>query len=111
MLDYQRVQNPINWVSINLSPEEEKFALYIKGEAMVPLFQEGTLLIIDPRKTPKNRDFIIVTINSTNEILCRQLIIDGQYQLLKPVNALFPAITLENEDKVIGVIIEARNTF
>lgn len=86
-----------------------KFALNVHGEAMWPQFQENDLLIIDPERKAKNRDFVLANMTSSGEIVFRQLISDGKHRLLKPINTIFPTIKLNDDDKILGVIIQSRS--
>lgn len=103
--------NHSHWVMIDPSVEQGKFVLQINGEAMWPQFQEKTLLIIDPIKEPKNRDFVIAYIKEKNITVFRQLVHDDQYQFLKAINTIFPTLQLQRNDKIIGVVIQTRNNF
>ena len=77
---------------------------------MWPQFQENTLLIIDPtKKKTKNRDFVIVYVKKNDEIVFRQLVIDGTYKFIKPINNIFPTISLQKRDDIIGIVIQTRN--
>src|SRR3989338_6658135 len=89
--------------------EVGQFALRVKGDSMWPQFQENTILIVDPTREQKNRDFVVVHIKKSNEILFRQLIIDGKYKFIKAINDIFPTIQLQDADKIIGVVIQTRN--
>ncbi len=75
---------------------------------MWPNFEIGTLLIIDPEKKPINRSFVLTHIHDRDEIIFRQLIIDGQYKILKALNPIFPSIEVQSNDKIIGSVIETR---
>lgn len=91
--------------------QDGRFCLRVKSDAMSPQFQENSILIVDPTKEAANKDFVITYRVKTDEILFRELLIDGKYRFLKAINELFPSIELQNNDKIIGVIIQARNNF
>lgn len=93
------------------TPQKEKFAVHLKGDAMWPQFQEDALLIIDPKKKAKNRDFVIAYIKKNEETLFRQLLIDSKCHCLKAMNNLFPSIILQPSDNIMGVIIETRKNY
>ncbi len=88
--------------------DKGRFAVLFKGESMWPQFQEDTLLIIDPEKKAKNRDFVLVYVTKTQETLFRQLFEDGRYKIGKPINEIFPTIQIENTDIIIGVVVQTR---
>ena len=103
--------NHSHWISADPTIDNGKFALKIQGESMSPQFQENTILVIDPLRKPKNRDFVLVSLAKNDDVLFRQLLIDGSYRVLKSINPIFPTIQLEECDKIIGVLIQTRNNF
>jgi SOS-response transcriptional repressor LexA len=100
-----------NWVMVDPSSTQGKFALCLKGESMWPQFQENTLLLIDPDRKPENRDFILAYIKKRDEIVFRQLIVEEKYRFLKAVNTIFPVIQLEEHDIIVGIIIQTRKNY
>ncbi|OGT33641.1 MAG: hypothetical protein A3C44_00680 [Gammaproteobacteria bacterium RIFCSPHIGHO2_02_FULL_39_13] len=104
----QSTQNT-EWISADPHLNTGKFALKVQGDSMWPQFQENTVLIVDPNKEQKNRDFVIVHLKKNNEILFRQLLLDDKYKFIKAINDIFPVIQLQNGDKIIGVVIQTRN--
>ncbi|MGD9153416.1 MAG: S24 family peptidase [Gammaproteobacteria bacterium] len=102
------ISNHKSWVSsTNLNKAENNFAIKITGDAMWPLFAENTILIIDPDKQPKNRDFVLAYRGKNNETIFRQLIMEGQYKFLTAVNEIFPTVKLQDKDQIIGVLVQA----
>ncbi len=93
------------------SIEKGKFCLRVISDAMVPQFQENSLLIIDPNKEATNGDFVIAYRIKNDEVLFRKLLLDGKFRLLKAVNELFPNVELQKNDKIIGVVIQVRKNF
>lgn len=100
--------NHSDFIVIDHSTCQGKFAIRVKGESMWPQFQINTVLIISTDKITKNRDFVIAFIKESNEVVFRQMMIDGNYKFLKAINSLFPTITFETEDKLIGTVIQTR---
>lgn len=97
------------WILIDPSIEQGRFAIRLNGESMWPQFQENTILIIAPEQIAKNRDYVVAYVKSNDEIVFRQLVIDGKYKFLKAINSIFPAIPFGETDKIIGVVIQTRN--
>ncbi len=98
-----------DWVLTDPNIDGGSFAMILKGESMAPQFYEDTVLIVDINKTPKNRDFVMAYCHENQEILFRQLIIDGSYRFLKPINAMFPTLQLKDSDQIIGLVVQSRN--
>lgn len=97
------------WLLTDPNIDGGRFAIIFNGESMWPRFDADTILIVEPEKTPKNRDFVIAYIYETEEILFRQLIMDGKCSFLKPINDMFPTIQMSDIDKLIGIVVESRN--
>jgi len=93
---------------------EHAYALTVKDASMEPQFPKDTLLIIEPDKTPKDRSFVIVTLEDYPEIIFRQLLIDGPHQYLKPISPdfdKFKMMLLGKKDKISGVLVQARRNY
>lgn len=88
-----------------------KFALKITEDAMWPQFQPGTTLIVDPNKTSKNRDFVIAYLESNDETVFRQLLCEGKRRILSAINPDFPSLEMQENDKILGVVIQTRSNF
>lgn len=101
--------NQLSWVLTDPESSGGKFAIRIQGESMWPQFQEHTVLIVDPMRIPKNRDFVLVFVKQSESLLFRQLIVDGTYRFAKAINEIFPTIQLQNDDEVTGVVIQTRH--
>lgn len=111
-LHLEKTQIKRNYIEApDFSTQESKFSLKVIGDAMTPQFPENTLLIIDPHKEIQNRDFVIVRLDHIDQVVFRQLWIDGQYKCLRANNNLFPNLVLQDKDKIIGVVVEGRSTF
>lgn len=91
---------------------QAEFAVKVKGDAMWPQFQEGNIIVINPHKSPENRDFVLTALYKPDEIIFRQLFVDNAVRVLKAINPIFPAIiTLTPKDKIIGVAVETRISY
>lgn len=87
------------------------FAIKVTSDAMLPYFDSDTTIIIDLSAPVINRRYVIVRIANTNEILLRQIFIEGQTQILKPINSMFKTIELSPQDEVIGVVVQSKRDF
>lgn len=99
--------NHFDWVSDVVG----HFAIKIQGESMWPQFQKNMILIIDAEKELSDRSFVIAYIQKNNEVIFRQLITEGSYKFLKAINPIFPLVRIGAKDKIIGVVIQTRNTY
>ncbi len=93
---------------------EESFAVVMPDSSMEPFFANGTLLIFDPKQTPKDRTYVLVNLQENNLFIFRQLLIDGDDRYLKPLNpdlSLFKMRMLHKHDKILGLLVESRNQY
>lgn len=92
----------------------EFFAVVLEDASMEPFFYRGSTLIVDPGKKPKDRSFVLVKLFSNNQVVFRELLIDGEFSYLKSLNAELSTLglrQLEKNDQVLGVLIEARRQY
>jgi SOS-response transcriptional repressor LexA len=97
------------WILISSETSDRCFALRLHDKSMFPRFDLNTILIIDPDRSPQHKNFVIVRINKTEEILFRQYEKINSVIRLNPMNTeIYKTITLKNEDIIHGVMVEAR---
>ena len=107
---YDNYQNSDDVIFVT-SKKDCLFALKTSGDAMWPNFPENTILIVDPTKEAKNKNFVLAYVKKDKEILFRQIFIEGSYKILRPINNIFPSRKIEDHDRIIGVIIETRHCY
>ena len=91
-------------------PNKDCYALQIKNDSMLSptpgiCFLPDSFIIIDPRKSPDNGDFVIAQITKNNEKILRQYVEEGGNKYLKPLNPQYPLILLDRTIKIIGTLI------
>lgn len=106
-----RSYQDIATIPIDINLEGNQFAMQVIGDAMWPQFEEGSILVIDPNKQPKNRDFVIAHIKQNEDIIFRQLYTEGHTYVLKAFNSVFPSLVMANGDFIIGTVIQTRNEY
>jgi DNA polymerase V len=81
----------------------EPFALRVLGNDMLPEFEEGHIIVIDPGGTVKSGCYVVA--NPNDEFIFRQLFIeDGRY-VLRATQPGFEEIILTNGiDEIVGVV-------
>lgn len=87
------------------------YAMQMPDSSMEPLFPEDALLIFDAEKTPKDRCYILIKSPGQNNAVFRQYLIDGNNRYIKPLSpdfSNFMMTTLNIEDIILGVLIQAR---
>ncbi|HVV68940.1 MAG TPA: S24 family peptidase [Gammaproteobacteria bacterium] len=66
----------------------------------------GDIIIIDKNATPSFGDIVLIKIKQSVKV--RQLLRDGDEQILKAFNPNYPIIQFTNRIKILGVVIEIR---
>lgn len=94
-----------------ISVSENAFALRVKDTTMLPRFPENTLLIIDPKEQPSDRDFVIAHIANQKQAVFRQFLLNGDDTYLKPLNVDFNMTLLDKKSRLLGVMVQARMDF
>lgn len=91
---------------------KRSFALTMQDSAMEPVFPPGTLLIVDPERHYKDRDYVIVQLVQQHHIVLRQLLIDGTNFYLKPLSPDFKQFQMQRmqaTDRICGVLAQAKH--
>jgi SOS-response transcriptional repressor LexA len=81
----------------------EPYALMVLGDSMLPEFEEGEIIVIEPEGLARDGSYVIAFVNE--EYIFRQLIQHPEGWMLKPLNPLYPNIPIDALDVVKGVII------
>jgi SOS-response transcriptional repressor LexA len=93
---------------------QQGYALYVEDTSMEPIFFQGTLLILDPGRLPKNRSYVIAKLAKFPGPIFRQLVVDINNRYLKP---LAPDLSsckmtfLNNNDKILSTLVQAKRDF
>ncbi len=90
------------------------YALKVKDASMEPAFPKGTLLVVDPKRQPKDRSYVIAKLKDLPEPIFRQLLIDAQEYYLKPLSPDFEQYRmtrLEKNDKILSVVVQAKRDY
>lgn len=100
--------NLTKFVSTDSLVSKNSYAIQLSDSTMQPRFVEGTLLIIDPKYSPENQDFIVAQIYHQKKSTFKQFLIDGESHYLKPLNPDFPIIKMTPNDRILGTMVQAR---
>lgn len=108
--DYDNILSSAKeWLLTSSDIGENGFAFRLHDKSIYPRFDQDTIIIVNPKKSPKNKDFVIVYLKETDDIVFRQYEIDNTTILLKPVNvAMYKVIEKQKNDLILGVMVEAR---
>lgn len=91
------------------------FSLEVDGDSMLPRFQHGDLLIVDPELSPNPGNFVVAR-NGTNQATFKKYRPRGMDENgntvfeLVPLNEDYPTMRSDTEKLIVlGVVVEHRN--
>lgn len=97
-----------DWVITNSDVGQHGFAFRLPDMSMYPRFDHDTIVIINPSKKPKNKDFVLAYLEMGG-VIFRQYTCEDNQTLLNPINtAMYKIINTSMNDSIIGVMVEAR---
>ena len=103
-----------NKIILEKQVDKNSFALQLQDSNMEPLFQEKSILIFDPSKKPKERDFVLAYFIEADHLIFNRLFIDGKHFYIKREkkdgNAELIKLNLQ-KDIIVATLIEARLQF
>lgn len=82
----------------------ESFALMVLGDSMLPEFEDGDVVVIEPEGLAQEGSFVLAYRN--DEWIFRQLVRNGQRWLLHAFNPAYPDLPIAGLEAVRGVIIQ-----
>lgn len=101
-------------VNIDAPLGETCFAVNLNNSSMEPMFIEGTTLIFNPDKKPRDKSFVLAFLAESGAPVFRQILIDGDFRYLKPTNpslSALPITVLAEQDKILGTLVESRRNY
>lgn len=89
---------------------ESAFALKVRGDSMVGpsggrSYPDGCIIVVDPGRTARPGDRIIVKLSNADEAVFKQLEFDGAKRYLKPLNPRYPITEMPDDATIIGVVV------
>ncbi|MBI5920877.1 MAG: S24 family peptidase [Betaproteobacteria bacterium] len=82
----------------------EPFALMVLGDSMLPEFEEGDVVVIEPGGVAGDGSFVLAFHN--DEWIFRQLVRSAARWLLRPLNPSYAEQEIADLEPVRGVIIQ-----
>jgi len=108
------VSSDIAFVIAESPVSDDAFAAKIIDSAMEPVFSKGCRAIFDPEKTPKDRSYVLVKLATEKLPIFRQLILNGENKLLKPLSpdlAQYGVQPLSTHDTMLASLVEVKLQF
>lgn len=82
----------------------EPFVLRVLGDSMMPEFEEGAIIVIEPAGVIESGCFVIA--QHEGEYLLRQLILEQGRWLLRPLNERYPSVEIAGLQEIKGRVIQ-----
>ncbi len=83
----------------------EPFALSVTDDSMLPEFDPGCIIIIDPGGVVRDGAYVLAK-DAANAYIFRRLRIVDKHYYLEPLNSLYPNLQINGKDKIMGVITQ-----
>jgi SOS-response transcriptional repressor LexA len=81
----------------------EPYALMVLGDSMLPEFEEGEIIVVEPSGLVKDGSFVVAYVN--DEYIFRQIVKRDDGWMLKPLNPLYENIPVTGIEVARGVVI------
>lgn len=81
----------------------EPYALIVLGDSMMPEFEEGEIIVVEPSGLVKDGSYVVAYVN--DEYIFRQIVKHAEGWMLKPLNPLYENIPVADVDVAKGVVI------
>ena len=106
---YQNAYDAV-YVSTDATVSKTAYGLLVKGCAMEPLFPEGTTIIVEPKREPHDRDFVVVRMTGEGEARLKQILIDGNEHYLKSLDQDLEVTKVSrlSNGEFLGVMAQAK---
>ncbi|WP_369055019.1 LexA family protein [Burkholderia gladioli] len=100
------------WLPCPAAHSERTFCLRVRGVSMQnldgsPSFSDGDVIFVDPLRSADHRSCVIVRLDEEREATFKQLVIEGDRKLLRPLNPNWPEkwIDVNGSATIIGTVI------
>lgn len=87
---------------------ENTFALRVRGQSMLPKYEPGLIIYVDPEVVPFDGDDVVALMTEENEATFKQLVEEpGGQRLLKARNPAWPDpwVPINGNCEIIGVVV------
>jgi SOS-response transcriptional repressor LexA len=81
----------------------EPYALMVLGDSMLPEFEEGEIIVVEPSGLVREGSYVVAYVNE--EYIFRQIVRHAEGWMLRPLNPIYPNIPVDSLDVAKGVVI------
>lgn len=96
-----------SYISTEANITTNAFAVNVEDNTMHPRYPQGTVLIMEPTLQAQDKDFALVHVDGEDKAQFKQVLFDGTDLYLKPLNADFEVKKVENNYKILGVMVQS----
>lgn len=96
-----------DFIATDATVRDNTFALKINDDIMRPVFEPGSIAIIEPSLSPVPNDYVLA--KDGTEATLKKLIKDGPDWYLQPLNPQYPTKDASKFD-IVGVVIQVQST-
>lgn len=93
---------------------ERVFGIIMKGDTMTSQgkdsIPDGAVVVIDPDREAQDGAIVAAFQGGTEQVLIKQLIIDGPNRYLTPLNKQYSPIKMDETFEIIGVVYQSSQT-
>jgi SOS-response transcriptional repressor LexA len=106
----------LEWIVSTRKFSKYAFGLQIVGDSMYcpgnpKSLSEGEIAIVEPDAQANHRDVIVARLDTTNKATVKQLVIDGDEQILNPLNDRYKPIQIDRNVILVGVVMDVIRRF
>ena len=111
---------PDEWTFSSYTGLKDTFGLRVEGDSMEPWFNDGDIVIVDPGRKPRPRDYVVARSNleHLNEVTIKQYFPTGYDEHgrelfeLRALNSAYPSMDCNQlQLEIIGVVVELNKRF
>ena len=84
--------------------DSEPFVLMVLGDQMLPEFEEGWVITIDPSAPARDGSFVVA--QTPDDLYFRQLVKHAEGWMLKPLNPIYENIPIDDLSGIKGVVVQ-----
>lgn len=100
------------WEEVDAKDRANIFWLKVAGDSMTAPYglsvPEGFLIKVDPDKQYENGSLVVAKLTDNQEATFKKLVLDAGQKFLKPLNPAYPAIPINGNCRIVGVVTEIK---
>ena len=101
-----------DYISVSgVNTSHNLFGLKVRSDSLKPIFNKGVIVIVDPQINPQEGDYALCSVGEGEQPVFRQVFLDGKRAFFRAVNPIFNDGMVDQEYKIIGVIIRSIEQF